>query len=429
MQASDRVVVVGGGLAGLAAAAFAARGGASVTLCERLSELGGRARTREERGFRFNMGPHALYLGGHAVPVLRALGVEPRGGRVPSSGALGRWRGRLHALPGGVVSLLSTGLLGVAEKLEFGRFLSGLARRDLAALDAVPLDAVLERELRHARSRALVHALIRLTSYCHASDSIGAGAALAQLAASLRGVLYLDGGWQSLVAELRESALRSGVVLRAGEAVRAVEHDARVRGVVLADGTRLPASAVILTGGPREASDLVDGGQHPELERHAKGTLAVRAACLDLALARLPRPKRLFALGIDEATYVSVHSAHARLAPQGAALIQAARYLRPDESAERGALEAELEAVVDALQPGWRSQLVSKKLLRELVVAHDVPRASAGGLAGRPAAAVPGIEGLFLAGDWIGPHGQLADAALASGRAAGLRAAGADVAA
>src|SRR5262245_6320840 len=122
MQASGRVVVVGGGLAGLAAAAFAARGGASVVLYERLSERGGRARTRDERGFRFNMGPHALYLGSHAAPVLRELGVTLRGGRVASSGALGRWRGRLHALPGGVVSLLSTGLLGVAEKVEFARF-------------------------------------------------------------------------------------------------------------------------------------------------------------------------------------------------------------------------------------------------------------------------------------------------------------------
>ncbi len=429
MQATGRVVVVGGGLAGLAAAAFAARAGARVTLLERLSELGGRGRTREERGFHFNLGPHALYLGGHAAGVLRELGVSPRGGRVSVSGALGRWKGRLHALPAGTVSLVATGLLGVAEKLEIARFLGALAGRDWSALDAEPLGEALERELRHPRSRALVHALVRMSTYCHAPDAISAGAALTQLAASQRGVLYLDGGWRSLVAELRESALCAGVEIRAGETVRALDHDAQVRAVVLADGSRVPASSVVLTGGPREVSELVDAGHHPELERHAKGTVPVRAACLDVALARLPEPKRLFALGIDEATYVSVHSAYAALAPEGSALIQAARYLRPDEAPERAALEAELEGLVDALQPGWRAQLVSKKLLRELVVAHDVPRASAGGLLGRPDGAVRGIAGLFLAGDWIGPHGLLSDASLASGRAAGLRAAGADVAA
>jgi hypothetical protein len=35
---------------------------------------------------------------------------------------------------------------------------------------------------------------------------------------------------------------------------------------------------------------------------------------------------------------------------------------------------------------------------------------------------VPGAPGLFLAGDWVGGEGQLADASLASGRAAALSA-------
>jgi phytoene dehydrogenase-like protein len=419
------VVVVGGGLAGLTAATFAARAGASVTLYERLSELGGRARTRDERGFLFNMGPHALYLAGAGAQVLRELGIVPGGRRLPSSGMLARFRGRLHALPGGVVTMLSTGLLGIAEKAEIARFLASLSSRDTAELDAVPLETWLSDELRHSGSRALLEALIRLTTYCHAPATLSAGAALAQLKTSLGGgVTYLDGGWRALVAALRESALRAGVAIRAEESVRAVAHDGRVRAVHTTRGTELAASCVILTGGPREVSELVDAGQQPELARHVKGTVPVRAACLDVALERLSRPERWFALGIDEPTYFSVHSAHAALAPEGGALIQVARYLRPDETLERGALETELEALVDAVQPGWREHLVAKKLLRDLVVAHDVPRASAGGLRGRPDAQVPGIEGLFVAGDWIGPEGLLADAALASGRAAGRRAAG-----
>ncbi len=34
----------------------------------------------------------------------------------------------------------------------------------------------------------------------------------------------------------------------------------------------------------------------------------------------------------------------------------------------------------------------------------------------------PGHPGILLAGDWVGPDGLLADAALASGHAAGIRA-------
>jgi pyruvate/2-oxoglutarate dehydrogenase complex dihydrolipoamide dehydrogenase (E3) component len=35
---------------------------------------------------------------------------------------------------------------------------------------------------------------------------------------------------------------------------------------------------------------------------------------------------------------------------------------------------------------------------------------------------VPDLSGVFVAGDWVGPQGLLADAAFASGRAAGLAA-------
>jgi len=56
-----------------------------------------------------------------------------------------------------------------------------------------------------------------------------------------------------------------------------------------------------------------------------------------------------------------------------------------------------------------------------MVVAGTMPRAVSGGLAGRPSigALTPELPGVFVAGDWVGPEGLLADAALASGHAAG----------
>ena len=67
------VVVVGGGLAGLCAASFAASAGARVALYESSPDLGGRARTRVKEGFCFNYGPHALYLGGSLDTALRVV--------------------------------------------------------------------------------------------------------------------------------------------------------------------------------------------------------------------------------------------------------------------------------------------------------------------------------------------------------------------
>jgi phytoene dehydrogenase-like protein len=81
-------------------------------------------------------------------------------------------------------------------------------------------------------------------------------------------------------------------------------------------------------------------------------------------------------------------------------------------------VEAALDALLDRLQPGYRDLVIERRFLPRLVVASDIPSAARGGLAGRPAPRVPDARGLFVAGDWVGPEGCLADAALASARAA-----------
>ena len=53
----SEIVIIGGGIAGLASAALLARAGHSVTLLEKRAELGGRAGVWEKDGFRFDTGP------------------------------------------------------------------------------------------------------------------------------------------------------------------------------------------------------------------------------------------------------------------------------------------------------------------------------------------------------------------------------------
>ena len=52
-----KAVVIGGGFGGLAASALLARRGHQVTLLEKNGQIGGRARSWESHGFRFDMGP------------------------------------------------------------------------------------------------------------------------------------------------------------------------------------------------------------------------------------------------------------------------------------------------------------------------------------------------------------------------------------
>lgn len=58
----DRVVVMGGGISGLSAAALLAQGGLEVILLEKNSRLGGRARNFTADGFTFDMGPSWYWM-------------------------------------------------------------------------------------------------------------------------------------------------------------------------------------------------------------------------------------------------------------------------------------------------------------------------------------------------------------------------------
>jgi predicted NAD/FAD-dependent oxidoreductase len=81
------------------------------------------------------------------------------------------------------------------------------------------------------------------------------------------------------------------------------------------------------------------------------------------------------------------------------------------------AVRTQLEGVMDTLQPGWREHVAFSRFAPHLTVSHALPTAAQGGLRGRPPVEVTGLSGLFVAGDWVGGEGLLADASLASGHA------------
>jgi phytoene dehydrogenase-like protein len=413
------VAVVGGGLAGLAAATYLGRAGRSVTLFEKSRALGGRAATHTKGDFRFNIGPHALYRGGQGIKVLRELDVQFNGGVPIASGAYAVENGTKHALPGGFVSLLTTSLLRLPAKLETARLLASFQKIDAHALQHVTVRHWLDDAIRQPAVRRLVQALFRVATYANAPERQSAGQAIAQLQSALSSnVLYIDGGWQTLVEGLRAAAEAAGARIVTSTRVESVVGDAAARGVRLGDGTVVGAGAVVIAAGPAEAAALLPSGDDAVLRTWAEAAVPIKAACLDVALSRLPRPRATFALGIDQPLYLSVHSAVAKLAPAGGATIHVAKYLDPDVCSDPKSDERQLEGLLDLVQPGWREVLVERRYLPSMVVYHALVTAAAGGAAGRPGPAVPNVANLYVVGDWVGPSGLLADASLASARQA-----------
>jgi phytoene dehydrogenase-like protein len=443
---NKNVIVVGGGLAGLASAIYLARGGRTVTLFEKRRQLGGRAITSLRQGFRFNLGAHALYRAGAASTVYRELGI-------PAGGGLARARGLLIAgneefrFPGSFWSILGTSYLGVKAKLQLMAMLLRLRRIDASRYSAITLRQWLDENVADEDLRKLMQAFFRLFTYSDHAETESAAAALAQARIALRGVKYIHEGWQKLVDSLHNAAVAAGVNFVSSSRIVGVHHlNGAVQSVELGglefdadrmdtqaiaypetkpdevEGARIPASTVVLAVDPQTAAELVDDSA---ITQSWTALQPVVAACLDVALKSLPDPKATFALGIDSPHYLSVHSAFSQVAPKGGALIHTLKYLkehRPgiddyDSSARRrGGMsedERELEGLLDRVQPGWRDVLVHRRFLPAMTVANALPKPGTP----RPPSATP-IRGLYVAGDWVGSEGLLSDAALSSARSA-----------
>lgn len=411
---SKDVAVVGGGLAGLAAAAYLARDGHRVTVYERAEAPGGRARTRKRDGVLHNLGPHAFYRGGAAEEVLADLGVTFRG-RSPNGMGVALRGGRSAALPRDARTMLTSRLFRLRDRAEAGAQMMTLRRADPESMRGRTVARYLREELVHDTSRDYVEAIIRLATYANAPEQIDIADAMLQLrGGGISGVTYIDGGWQTLVAGLRSAAEAAGAEVRTGGRIVRVDPGPRPA-VVLQDGTRVEAGAVILAVAPEVVADLLPIAA---TKRWADDAVPARAACLDVTLRRLPRPRRLFGLGVDRPWYLSVHTKFARLAPEGLTTVSVAKYLPAGEPNDPEADLRELEGMLDIVQPGWRELETGRQYLPEMVVTTAVPRSDRGGIPGRPGPAVPGAEGVLVAGDWVGPTGWLTNATLGSARMA-----------
>jgi phytoene dehydrogenase-like protein len=413
------VAIIGGGLAGLTAAALAAREGAKVTLFERSEELGGRARTITEEGFHLNMGAHALYRGGPAMEILQRIGVRFTGS-VPAAAGEFVTGGRAHKLPSGLASMVTSRALGVRGKFEVASLIAGLPRIDPRQFDHVPLEEWVGKRAHTSEARELLLALLRLATYTNNPRVMSAGAAIQQLQLALKSsVLYLDGGWQTLVDGLSNAATEAGAMISAGSPVASVQRIGSSWQLMRSDGERFEAASVILAVSPRQAADLTGD---PTLSGVAEAAVPARAAVMDVCLSQLPNPRTAFALGGHPPLYLQVHSVYASLAPKGGALVSLLKYLPAGEAPDPQRDERDLEALMDLVQPGWRSVCLHSRFLPSMTAVEDIPRASRGGLTGRPSTAVPNAPGLFVVGDWVGPEGLLADAVIASAAKAAAQA-------
>ncbi len=270
-----RIAVVGGGLAGLAAAVECAQAGAEVTLFEARPRLGGETFSFERNGLWLDNGQHvALRCCTAYLAFLQRLGVahllalQPtlrvpvlRVGAAPALLARRALPAPLHLAPA---------LLGYAPLSLGERFAAVRAARALQALD--PDNPELDEQTfaswltRHGQSENAIEALWNLI----ALPTLNLPAAEASLAAAVKvfrtGVLDSASGsdigipsvpFRELHAEPARRALElAGAQIRIQTRVRAVSPDLELR----IEEERMTADAVILAVPHETAADLLPPG-------------------------------------------------------------------------------------------------------------------------------------------------------------------------
>lgn len=407
------VVIIGGGLAGLAAATCLARAGRKVTLFEKSTHLGGRAVSNERDGFIFNLGAHAIYKNSPALKVLNELGVSFTGGSPEGVRCVSK--GHTYVAPIDPASMLRSELLDLPAKWEITRLLLKLQLTDAASYAGVTLSEWLDRTVQRVEVRRLLEASANVATYSNAPQQLSLGLFIEQLKLAARGVLYVDGGWQTLVIGLADAARKAGASLLAGTSVVQIMCDAgQVSGVRLSDGTFHAAQYTLAAIEPRELIKLLPNADLPALRTFVERAVPVQAACLDLALKRLPVPENKVVMSADHPLFLTVQSEFSKVAPEGKTLLYALKYLNPDQQQDSKADERELEGWLDLAQPGWRSEIIERRFMPHLTVSNALPSAAHGGLPGRPGTRVEGVANLFVAGDWVGLEGHLANASLSS---------------
>ena len=272
-----RVAIVGGGLAGLAAAEAAARHGLAVELFEARRQLGGRAGSLYDRTTGQSI-DHCQHVGlGCCTNLIDFCGRTGAAdcfrddGRLHFFGPQGTrhdfvasdWLpAPLHLAP----ALCRLGYLSLADRLGIGRAMVGLARpRGGDDRPEETMDAWLRR---HRQSEAAVRLFwlpVLVSALSQPPERIGVAAARKVfvegfLAAPRAYRLFLP---QAPLAEIYDRRVAQhltgqGVTLRPGAAVRQIEGDAAgAAAVLLRDGRRQAFDAVILAVPWRRAAGLL----------------------------------------------------------------------------------------------------------------------------------------------------------------------------
>ncbi len=410
------VVIIGGGLSGFVAANYLAQNNLSILVLEKNKKVGGRARTDRIRQQYFNLGPHALYKKSKAKSILEELNIQ-LSGKSPKKGCI-LVKGNLeYTAPFSPLGLLNTDFLNWEERIEWAKVLMKVISIHNEKLGQQTYEQWVQQTTRSANVQSLLYLLGRLATYCDSPKMVSGKVMLLHLKAVMRGVLYLDEGWQTIIDQLHNNAVTSGVQVQTRKTIKQiVPIEQEQFKLVLSDEEVIFGKYVLSTVGPNELNQML--GEHSPFSQIDSFTKieSVKGATFDVALTQLPNPKKLFAMGIEDPIYFSVHSNYARLSDDDKSIvIHVFKYLNANDNIDRKKIKSELEQFLEKIQPGWKSYVITSRFIPQITVNQRLPQIGDEQMLQCSKSKIPG---LYIAGDWASPNSILSEGAVTSGKQA-----------
>ncbi|GEL08781.1 FAD-dependent oxidoreductase [Salisediminibacterium halotolerans] len=419
MKTSDYdIVVVGGGLAGLASAALLAHHGKKVALLER-GKLGGRAMTIHMKGFHFNFGAHAIYGRdkSYLSVIEKELGLNVHWEDFKQLNAKYDMGEESVVIPSSMGGLLQTKLLKGKNKF---RFAYHILFTTLGFEKGDPNLSIQEWIELHNLSPAVREMMLNLAAtnfFSGDPDTIPSDIFFdyyRRLFKTNIPVSFIQGGWEVLINEFKRVITENGGDILEKTKITHLQTD-ETR--VLSAETkrhRFTADQFVFAVPPEQLQALfINTSLKTELKRYTDYE-PTYVMFYDVGLKKQINNDFTYIFDKNREMFITDISYYdMEAAPPGGQLLQAVAYLRDEQVNDPEAhqeIKQNLEAFYDKHYPGWRDHLAIPRASKKPVLQAVRWAMNQRGLPTH----FSQIENAHFAGDWCDVHGQLSERSFAS---------------
>jgi 15-cis-phytoene desaturase len=412
------VIIVGGGLAGLSAAARLAKEGKSVTLLER-GQIGGRAVTLKLKDFSFNFGAHAIY--GRDTSILqnleKELDIKINWKDFNPNKAKYDIGNELTDVPANIKGLFRTKILKSMDKLQFTFNIFKTMISVEKGKEHVSIKKWMDDRHISEDVKKMMLTLASSNFFTSEPEKIPSTVYFnyyRKLFKTNKPVAYVGGGWQSLINQFVNVIEENGGEIVTKQKVDQVEvEDDRVISVT-SKGQTYFAKEFIFAIPPKELKKIFAETSASHYMEHYAQYDPSYVFVYDIALKERIEVPYTYIYNQEEKMFITDISYYDETCvPEGGQLLQAIAYMKPGDIGNKmtsEAIQSKIEKMYDKHFKGWRELLVVPRISKR-AMAQEI----SWNMKQLPMPVVmPNLRNTYFSGDWCEGEGQLSELSFTS---------------